>query len=81
MQIGPQCSFYTTDGRHGNEFKNLFKRFLAMSPDTKVYTIDLKSYGNTVFDGRVIKMAGFSDKLFEIVELLEQDKNAFLIRC
>lgn len=83
MQIGSGCSFYTTSSfkhgyKHGAGFMKIFREFQRMSPETKVYTINLKSYSTTVFDGNVIKIGGFSDKLFEIVDLLEQDKNALI---
>lgn len=41
-----------------------------------VYSFDLQGYGTLQFpQDRVFALAGFSDKVFNMVELLEQDKN------
>lgn len=56
-----------------NSYKNLHKA------DPFVYSFDLNSYGTLQFPERnVFCLAGFSDKVFDIISLLEQDKNALV---
>lgn len=44
-----------------------------------VYSFDLNSYGSMQFPERnVLCLAGFSEKVFQIMGLLEQDKNALI---
>jgi 60 kDa SS-A/Ro ribonucleoprotein len=45
--------------------------------DPYVYSLDLAGYGTMMLpESRVFALAGFSDKIFKIMELLESDKNA-----
>ena len=47
--------------------------------DPKVYSFDLQGYGSMQFPERNIYcIAGFSEKVFDIMSLLEQDKNALV---
>ncbi|MFW6275316.1 MAG: hypothetical protein ACOC2M_01625, partial [bacterium] len=58
------------------EFNN-WKRVTGANPF--VYSFDLNSYGNMQFpEQNVFCLAGFSDKVFDIMKLLEQDKNALV---
>ena len=44
-----------------------------------VYSWDLAGYGTLQFpENNVFALAGFSDKVFQIMSLLEQDKSALL---
>lgn len=44
-----------------------------------VYSFDLQGYGSMQFpEQNVFCLAGFSDKVFDIMKLLEQDKNALI---
>ncbi len=44
-----------------------------------IYSFDLNSYGSIQFpESNVFCLAGFSDKIFDIMKLLEQDKNALV---
>lgn len=46
-----------------------------------LYTIDLSGYGTMQFpENRVYALAGFSEKIFDIMGLLEQDKKALVHR-
>ena len=78
MQIGKGCTWYDTKGRRGDDFNKLWESYRAFHPDIKVYSVDLRGYGTTVFKGNVFKMAGWSDKIFNIMEMLEQDRNALI---
>lgn len=45
--------------------------------DPYIYSFDLNNYGNMQFpEKKVFCIAGFSDKIFNIMSLLEKDKNA-----
>jgi len=51
----------------------------ATGADPKVYSFDLQGYGSMQFPERNIYcIAGFSEKVFDIMSLLEQDKNALV---
>ena len=54
-----------------------YKRITGANPF--VYTFDLQNYGNMQFpEQNVFCIAGFSEKVFDIMKLLEQDKNALV---
>lgn len=58
------------------EFRNYCERFKA---NPFVYSFDLNSYGTMQFpEDRVFCIAGFSEKVFDIMKLLEQDKHALI---
>ena len=47
--------------------------------DTKVYSFDLQGYGKLMFPERnVYALAGFSEKVFDVMALLDQDRNALV---
>lgn len=78
MQIGTGCSWFDTKGRRGADFNKLYETYLKINPDVKVYSVDLRGYGTTVFKGNVFKIAGWSEKIFNIMEMLEQNPNALV---
>lgn len=44
-----------------------------------IYTVDLAGYGSSQFgDSKAFHLAGFSEKIFDIMALLEQDKKALV---
>lgn len=58
---------------------NSYKKQYGAKP--KVYSFDLKNYGTMAFPQEsVFALAGWSDKVFDIVKLLEQDRNALVHR-
>jgi 60 kDa SS-A/Ro ribonucleoprotein len=49
--------------------------------DPHIYSIDLAGHGTSQFpESRVYALAGFSDKLFDLMKLLEEDRNALVNR-
>lgn len=47
--------------------------------DPKIYSFDLQGYGDMQFPAdKVFCLAGFSDKIFGVMELLERDRNAMV---
>lgn len=77
-QIGNGCKWYDHNGNHGGEFNKLFNDYKKISPKVRVYSVDLKGYGTNVFSDNVYKIFGWSDKIFDIMKVLEQDKNALI---
>jgi hypothetical protein len=44
-----------------------------------IYSFDLNGYGDMQFpENKVFCIAGFSEKIFDVMKLLEQDKNALI---
>lgn len=51
----------------------------ANGVDPYIYSIDLAGYGSAQFcNDRVLALAGFSEKLFDVMKLAEQDRNAII---
>lgn len=51
----------------------------AHSLNTKVYSFDLKGYGTLQFpEKEVYCLAGWSEKIFDVMKLLEEDRNALV---
>lgn len=51
----------------------------ASGVKTKVYSFDLQGYGTLQFPEQdVFALAGFSEKIFDVMKLLEQDRNALI---
>lgn len=56
---------------------NSYKKKYECNP--YIYSIDLSGYGTLQFpENKVFCLAGFSDKIFDIMEILEVDKNALI---
>lgn len=64
--------YYSPQG----DFDNYKRRFNC---DPYVYSFDLQGYGTSqVIGNKVFCLAGFSDKVFDIMKLFEQNKNALI---
>jgi 60 kDa SS-A/Ro ribonucleoprotein len=60
-------------------FANSWNRYKAIAPKAKLYLFDLKGYGNVPIDVKnndVYLIAGWSDKVFDILHALEDKSNA-----
>jgi len=66
----------------GHSPKAAFKAYKRRTDaDPFVYSFDLQGYGSLQFpENRVFCLSGFSDKVFDIMALLEQDRDALLNR-
>jgi 60 kDa SS-A/Ro ribonucleoprotein len=62
----------TSSGESGGSFNKLYKQFKAINPEAKVYCVDLKGYGNTLFSDGAFSISGWSDKLFDIMAMVEK---------
>jgi 60 kDa SS-A/Ro ribonucleoprotein len=66
---------YTTPTREFNEYKKKF------NCDPYIYSWDLQGYSTLQFpESKVFCLSGFSEKVFQIMSLLEEDKNALYNR-
>jgi len=56
---------------------NTYKKRMGANP--RVYSFDLQNYGTMQFpEQNVYAIAGFSEKVFDVMEMLEQDKKALI---
>lgn len=63
----------------GNSFENSWNRYKSISPNAKLYIFDLAGYGKQPLDIRkndVYLIAGWSDKIFDVLNALEDRKSA-----
>lgn len=80
-QIGEGNAWYGhASGERQGDFNSLYNQYKKINPDIKVYSVDLKNYGTNVFSGDVYRICGWSEKIFDVMKLLEQDKNALIAR-
>jgi len=70
-QCGSGCAWY---GRYqrGNDFNQLLLDYRKINPDVKVYSVDLQGYGNAMIEKDAVKVAGWSDHIFTIIEMAEK---------
>lgn len=76
-QIGNGCNWYGS-GYRGNDFNQLLQKYREINPNVMIYSIDLKNYSTTVFEKGVVKLAGMSEKIFEIMSKIETDKHSLV---
>ncbi len=65
--------------RGGNSFESSWNRYKRIHPDAKLYIFDLAGYGKQPLDIRkseVYLIAGWSDKIFDVLNALEDRKSA-----
>ena len=71
MSADPATSYETSPVKR--------KRRRRTKADPFVYSFDLQGYGTLKFPERqVFCLAGFSDKVFDIMQLLETDREALI---
>lgn len=67
---------WVNGGEPTTSFAEYRKRLGA---DPKIYSFDLQGYGTLQFPERnVFTIAGFSEKIFDVMKLLEQDRDALI---
>lgn len=77
-QIGTGCDWFDNRGSRGNDFNKLYEKYRRINPNFNMYSIDLKGYGTSVFSDKVYKLFGWSEKIFDVMKILEYDKNALV---
>ena len=63
----------------GNSLKKSWHRYKAMAPNAKLYLFDLAGYGQTplsLAERDVYLIAGWSDKIFDVLHAIEEGGNA-----
>jgi hypothetical protein len=59
--------------------KQFYDYKLKYAADPFIYSFDLRGYGSMQFpESKVVAMAGYSDKVFDLMRVLEQDKDALI---
>jgi len=69
-------------GGFTNAFENSWSRYKKINPNAKLYLFDLAGYGKPPLDVRkndVYLIAGWSDKIFDVLNALEDRKSAIEI--
>lgn len=63
---------------HDGEIRKLWPQYKKIAPDAKLYLFDLAGYGNTpvALDGDVRMIAGWSDKIFDMLKAYEEGSSA-----
>lgn len=78
-QIGSSCAWFGSgSGTQSNDFNKLYEEYRRINPNFRCYSVNLKGYGSTVFNDSVFKLAGWSEKIFDIMKIMEQDRNALI---
>jgi len=72
------CQLWNSN-HNGESIAKLWKQYKNMAPNAKLYLFDLAGYGNTplnVMRNDVFLIAGWSDKIFDVLKAIEEGSNA-----
>ncbi|SDJ78690.1 TROVE domain-containing protein [Chryseobacterium jejuense] len=81
VMLFTDTQLYDTSGR-GNSFEGTWNKYKRIAPDAKLYIFDLAGYGRQPIDVKrndVYLIAGWSDKIFDVLNALEDQKSAIEI--
>ncbi|MVT10032.1 TROVE domain-containing protein [Chitinophaga tropicalis] len=73
-QVGAGCNWYDHRGNRGDNFNKLLKQYLVINPAVKVYSVDLKGYGNSLTkteNKNTVLVSGWSEKIFDMIHYIE----------
>lgn len=70
-QVGAGCSWYDNTGNRGVNFNALLEQYRQINPAVKVYSIDLRGYGNTMVRDGAVLVSGWSEKIFDMIYAIE----------
>jgi hypothetical protein len=73
-QIGAGCNWYDSLGNRGDNFNKLLQQYRQINPDVKVYSVDLKGYGNSLTSAaeeNLVLVSGWSEKIFDMIYYVE----------
>jgi hypothetical protein len=73
-QLGKGCNWYDRKGNRADNFNKLLAAYLKINPTVKVYSVDLKGYGNSLtgmHDTNTILVSGWSEKIFDMLYYVE----------
>lgn len=74
-QIGTGCNWYDTKGRRANDFQKLFDSYRKINPNVQTFSVDLRGYGNTMMNDNIYTIAGWSDKIFDVMAAVEKGQD------
>lgn len=78
IMIFTDCQLWNSNG--GSPIAQAWVEYKKIAPNARLYLFDLAGYGNTpvntVSEGSVFLMAGWSDKIFDILAAIEEGSNA-----
>lgn len=80
-QLGEgQTRWFGYDGNErGSDFNSLYNQYKKINPNCVVYIVNLKSYGNIIVDDKkCLQLAGWSDKIFDVMEIWEMDEKSLI---
>ncbi|MDM1556280.1 TROVE domain-containing protein [Chryseobacterium indologenes] len=81
VMLFTDTQLWDSTGR-GNSFENTWNRYKMIAPNAKLYIFDLAGYGRQPIDIKsndVYLIAGWSDKVFDVLNALEDQKSAIEI--
>lgn len=81
VMLFTDTQMYDSNGR-GNSFEDTWNRYKMIAPNAKLYIFDLAGYGRQPIDVKrndVYLIAGWSDKIFDVLNALEDQKSAIEI--
>jgi 60 kDa SS-A/Ro ribonucleoprotein len=73
-QVGTGCNWFDSKGNRGDNFNKLLTQYLAINPAVKVYSVDLKGYGNSLTKAEnknTVLVSGWSEKIFDMIYYIE----------
>lgn len=71
-QVGDGCKWFDHAGNRGLNFNLLLEQYKKINPAVKVYSVDLKGYGNAMVKDNAVLISGWSEKIFNMIEAVEQ---------
>lgn len=80
-QIGPQVRWYGKGGptaKDQDTISSLIKEYKTLFPNCLIYTVDLKNYGNCIAQDNIIRIGGWSDKIFDIMHRTEKGSTGLI---
>ena len=78
VMVFTDCQLWNTYNG-GESMDTVWKRYKKMAPNAKLYLFDLAGYGNTPLNVQrddVYLVAGWSDKIFNVLSAIEEGSNA-----
>lgn len=79
IMVFTDMQLWDSTGRGRGEFPRLWSEYRQANPNAKLYFFDLSGYGTTpvsIHGGNVHLIAGWSDKVFDVLDAIEQGSNS-----
>lgn len=78
VMLFTDCQLWNSNN-NGESIANMWKQYKKIAPEAKLYLFDLAGYGNTPLNVQrddVYLIAGWSDKIFNVLSAIEEGSNA-----